>query len=214
MASAVNSPALAGAAAEAPRAIQPAPPPITKATTAAAAAIPISEARLAPPLRITLSMASRAGTGSSATAPKRVRMPSACARQAATTAACSGCSDSHRATASRRSAGSSPSTYACSSSSVTGELRLIMFHLRPSFYSAQRGALAVEKSLDLHACTRQTRHHRADRHALHLRDFAVGQALQHHQQERVALVFHQRGERAVDVAPAGFRPGQIRRVVV
>src|SRR5450759_876761 len=129
-------------------------------------------------------------------------MLSACARQPATSAASSGCAASQAVTASWRSAGTSPSTKACSSSSVTGESRSIMFSPSLSFHAAQRRAPAVEKSFDLDTGTRQTRHHGTDRYALHLRDFAVGEAFQHHQQQGVALVLHQSRQRAFDVAAA------------
>src|SRR5450830_1414122 len=141
-------------------------------------------------------------------------MLSACERQAPTSAASSGCAASQAATASLRSAGNSPSTKACNSSSVTGESRSIMGSPSSLFHAAKRRALAVEIVFDLYARTRQTRHHGTDRHALYFRDFAIAEAFQHHQQQGMALVLDQRGERAFDVAAARFRTGQVRSVVV
>src|ERR1035437_237665 len=141
-------------------------------------------------------------------------MLSACERQALTCAASSGWPASQAATASLRSAGNSPSTKACSSSSVTGESRSIMGSPFLSFYAAKRRAPAVKIVFDLYARTRQTRHHGTDRHPLHFRDFAVAEALQYHQQQGIALVLHQRGKRAFDVAAARFRPAPVRCVVI
>ena len=49
------------------------------------------------------------------------------------------------------------------------------------FHAPQRPALAVEISLDLRTRTRETRHHRSDRHALHFGHLAITQALKHNQ---------------------------------
>src|ERR1700693_6011572 len=82
-----------------------------------------------------------------------------------------------------------------------------------SFHAAQRGALAVEIAFDLYARTRQTRHHSSNWHTLHLGYFAVAEPFQHHQEQGIALVLYQRGERAFYVAATCFRSGKIRSVV-
>src|SRR5262249_61076109 len=71
--------------------------------------------------------------------------------------------------------------------------RCSSFHLG-SLPPAKRWPLAVEKRFDLHARTREPRHHGADRHPLHLRNLTVSEAFEHHEEERRALILHQRGE--------------------
>src|SRR5262245_7786967 len=113
-----------------------------------------------------------------------------------------------------RSAGSSPSISACSSSSVTGASRSIMGSPSFSFYAAQRRAPAVEIGFDLYARARQTGHDGTDRNALHLGDLAVAQSLEHHEQQGVTLIFDKCCKRAFNVAPARFRTGKVRGVVI
>src|SRR5947207_14892974 len=117
-------------------------------------------------------------------------MMSACARQAATKAASSGCVASQAFTASCRSTGNSPSTKACNSSGVTGVLSTVI--VSPfSFHAAQRRALAVEIGFDLGARPREPRHHRSDRNGLYFGHFAIRKSLQHHEQQRMALILDQ-----------------------
>src|SRR5262245_65152105 len=93
-----------------------------------------------------------------------------------------------------------------------GELRSIIGSPSlSSFHAAQRRARAVEIIFDLYACTRQTRHHSANRHALHLSNFAIAKTFQYHQEQGIALVINQRRERTFDIAPARFGSGKVRR---
>ena len=86
--------------------------------------------------------------------------------------------------------------------------------LSSSFHAAQRRALAVKKGLYLRTRARQPRHHRADRHALDLGDLAIGEALEHDEQQRRALILGKLVERPSNVAAAGIRSAGHGVVVV
>jgi hypothetical protein len=81
-------------------------------------------------------------------------------------------------------------------------------------YAAQRRTLGIEISLDLRTRTREARHRRAKRHALHHGDLAIGQTLEHNQQQRAPLILPKPGNRPPDVAAAELRSGEIGNVVV
>src|SRR5262249_652352 len=74
------------------------------------------------------------------------------------------------------------------------------------FDAAKRWPLAVEIRLDLGSGPREAGHHGADRHALDFGDLAIGEAFEHDEQERGALLVDQHRERALDVTAAGFGP--------
>ena len=78
---------------------------------------------------------------------------------------------------------------------------IIAFSLHPP----QRGALAVERRLDVSAGASESRHDRANRHALDVRDVAIAEAFEHHKQQHRTLFFDQHRQRAGDVA--AFRLG-------
>ena len=93
-------------------------------------------------------------------------------------AAASGCVASQASTAPRRSAGQFAVHVGVELVFCHNGSRSIIDFLSLSFHAAQRRALAVQIRSDLHAGAREPRHHRADRHALHLGDLAIGQTLQ------------------------------------
>src|SRR3954471_712356 len=90
----------------------------------------------------------------------------------------------------------------------------LAYGLSVSFDAPKHRPSAVEIGLDLRTRAREARHNRADRHALDFCNLPVGQALEHYQQQRGALVIHQRRERTRDVASTRFGTGQIRGIIL
>src|SRR5262249_50387081 len=72
---------------------------------------------------------------------------------------------------------------------------------------------AFKKIFDRAACARQARRYGANRHALHLRDFTICEALQNDQQQSMTLVVCQCRQSGFDVGGAGLWHRRIGSII-
>ena len=177
------------------------PPPSPPAATAPACGAP----------RRQTSASSRSGTGSSSTGASRARNASRSAAHSRTRAASSGCSRSQASTCARNRAfdlAVEPGRQQCRRRVVRGHVHMTRL----------RSALAGAGGDRCHRATgaggagaRDTRHHGADRDAQHLGAFGIGELLDAHQQQRLALLGRQACAARGSDRCAGRRPRPGRR---